>query len=419
MTTAARVSAFAEPAFRRYFWSTCLSTLATWVLRFLLGWSAWALTGTATWVGIVSAAMLLPTFLLSPVFGVISDRINPRNGMLVTLLGQGLVAAAAGTAELLGVFGLGPLLFLAAVAGAITAAHQPLRLALLPLLVPRDLLPGAIGVSAIVFNSSRILGPAMGGWLLSRASAGSAFLVAAGLFAAGLLLLARIRLAPRAAAAPGSTLLGEMAAGLRFVHSHPGIRIILAFTLLNGLLGRTVIELLPAISGKLLAGNASTLASLTATAGAGAILGGLLLARRRNAGDGLLRLVVWGQVAGSLSLLPITWAASTLRLGVIIFVLSMAMTIAGIGSQALAQLSTPDALRGRVMSLWVMVTMGAPALGALALGPAADRLGFPPILLAAALLVAGASVWLYRRDGGSALLVPGLASEELGAGEHR
>ncbi|MEQ9396327.1 MFS transporter [Haliea sp.] len=390
------MSALAEPAFRRYFWSSCLSTLATWVLRFLLGWSAWALTGTATWVGIVSAAMLLPTFLLSPVFGVVSDRINPRNGMLATLLGQGLVAAAAGSAELLGVFGLGPLLFLATVGGAITAAHQPLRLALLPRLVSRGVLPGAIGVSAVVFNSSRILGPALGGWLLSRASAGSAYLVAAGLFAAGLLLLARIRLAPRAAAPAGSTLLEEMVAGLRFVHSHRGIRVILGFTLLNGLLGRTVIELLPAISGKLLAGNASTLATLTATAGAGAILGGLLVARRRNAGDGLLRLVVWSQIAGSLSLLPIAWAANTLRLGVIIFVLSMAMTIAGIGSQALAQLSTPDTFRGRVMSLWVMVTMGAPALGALALGPAADRLGFPPILLAAALLVAAASVWLYR-----------------------
>lgn len=419
MAHPARVSAFAEPAFRRYFWSTCLSTLATWVLRFLLGWSAWALTGTATWVGIVSAAMLLPTFLLSPVFGVVSDRINPRNGMLCTLLGQGLVAAAAGSAELLGVFGLGPLLLLALVGGAITAAHQPLRLALLPLLVPRDVLPGAIGVSAIVFNSSRILGPALGGWLLTRAAAGSAFLVAAGLFAAGLLLLARIRLAPRAAAPGGSTLVGEMLAGLRFVRAHPGLRIILAFTLLNGLLGRTVIELLPAISGKLLDGSAGTLAALTATAGAGAIMGGLLLARRRNAGDGLLRLVVWSQVAGALSLLPIAWAASTLRLGVIIFALSMAMTIAGISSQALAQLSTPDAFRGRVMSLWVMVTMGAPALGALALGPAADRLGFPPILLLAALLVAGASAWLYRRERSSALLAPVPVGEDLGAGEHR
>lgn len=366
------------------------------MLRFLLGWSAWELTGTATWVGIVSAVMLLPTFLLSPVFGVVSDRINPRNGMLLTLGGQGLVAAAAGSAELLGVFGLGPLLLLAGIGGAITAAHQPLRLSLLPLLVSRDILPGAIGISAIVFNGSRILGPALGGWLLVRASVGLAFLVAACLFAAALLVLTRIRLLPRAAAPEGSTLLGEMLAGLRFVRSQPAVQVILGFTLLNGLLGRTVIELLPAISGKLLDGNAATLATLTATAGAGAILGGLLLARRGKAGDGLLRLVVWNQIAGSLSLLPIAWTATTLHLTVIIFAMSMAMTVAGIGSQALAQLSTPDAYRGRVMSLWVMVTMGAPALGALALGPAADRLGFPPILLSAALLVAGASIWLYR-----------------------
>ncbi|MEQ9463035.1 MAG: MFS transporter, partial [Haliea sp.] len=233
----------------------------------------------------------------------------------------------------------------------------------------------------------------------SRASAGVAFLVAAALFAAGLLLLTRIRLGARTVAPGGFTLAGEMVAGLRFVRSHREIRVILAFTLLNGLLGRTVIELLPAISGKLLAGNAGTLATLTATAGAGAILGGLLLARRRNAGEGLLPLVVGAQIAGALSLLPVAWAATTLHLGAIIFALSMTMTIAGISSQALAQLSTPDAFRGRVMSLWVMVTMGAPALGALALGPAADRLGFPPILLAAALLVAGASLWLYRRAG--------------------
>jgi MFS family permease len=209
-------------------------------------------------------------------------------------------------------------------------------------------------------------------------------------------MLTRIRLTPRASSSAGTTLVGEMMAGLSFVRSDQGLRVILAFTLLNGLLGRTVIELLPAISGKLLAGTATTLATLTATAGAGAILGGLLLARRRNAGDGLLRLVVWSQVTGSLSLLPIAWATSTLRLGAIIFALSMAMTIAGIGTQALAQLSTPDAYRGRVMSLWVMVTMGAPALGALALGPAADLLGFPPMLLAAALLAASASIWLYR-----------------------
>ncbi len=399
MNSAARFPAFSEPAFRCYFWSSCLSTLASWVLRFLLGWSAWALTGTATWVGIVSAAMLLPTFLLSPVFGVVSDRINPRNGMLLTLLGQGVVATVAGASQLLGLFSLPVLLVLACGVGAFTAAHQPMRLALLPLLVSRAVLPGAIGISAIVFNSSRILGPAVGGWLLSRASTGVAFLVAAALFAAGLLLLTRIRLGARPVTPGGVTLAGELVAGLRFVRSHREIRVILGFTLLNGLLGRTVIELLPAISGKLLAGNAGTLATLTATAGAGAILGGLLLARHRNAGEGLLPLVAGAQVAGALSLLPVAWAATTLHLGAIIFALSMTMTIAGISSQALAQLSTPDAFRGRVMSLWVMVTMGAPALGALALGPAADRLGFPPILLAAALLVAGASVWLYRRAG--------------------
>ncbi|MFV0275656.1 MAG: MFS transporter [Parahaliea sp.] len=85
MTASAPSSALAQPGFRRYFAAACLSNMATWISRFLIGWAAWELTHAALWVGIVSALMLLPTFVLSPLFGVVSDRVNPRNALLVTL----------------------------------------------------------------------------------------------------------------------------------------------------------------------------------------------------------------------------------------------------------------------------------------------------------------------------------------------
>ena len=81
-------SAWGELQYRRFFPASCFATLGSWLIRFLFGWSAWELTHSAFWVGMVAGAMLLPTFLFSPLFGIVSDRINPRNGLVVTVLGR-------------------------------------------------------------------------------------------------------------------------------------------------------------------------------------------------------------------------------------------------------------------------------------------------------------------------------------------
>lgn len=389
-------SAFAQPLFRRYFAAACLSTLGTWITRFLLGWSAWELTHAALWVGIASALMLLPTFVLSPLFGVISDRISPRDGMLVTLSGQALLAALAALAMFAQWFSLGWLLGLALAVGAVTAAHHPLRLALIPRLVPRDALPGAIGISAILFNLSRILGPAAAGWLLAHADATLAFAVSALLFTgavAALLLVRGITVVHHAGDAP---MLEQLRAGLRFARTEPAIRLVLLFTLVNGLLGRTVIELLPAVAGKLLDGSPHTLAVLTGSAGAGSIVGGLLLTRHRGEAEMLTPMVLGSLFGAALVLLPVPWATSLWALAAVVLLLSLATTMAGTGSQALAQLTVTDEYRGRVLSLWTVVTMGAPALGGFAMGALADALGFVPVLVAAALLAMLAVAGLRR-----------------------
>lgn len=385
-TQPARSSPFAEPLFRRYFVASCLSTLGTWITRFLLGWSAWELTHAALWVGITSALMLLPTFILSPVFGVVSDRVSPRNGMLATLSGQCALAALAALAMFAGVFDLAWLLGLAVAVGAISAAHHPLRLALIPRLVGRAALPGAIGVSAIVFNLSRILGPAAAGWLLAHTDAAAAFAVAAVLFACAGLALLLVRGIAAVDHAGDGALLTQLRAGLRFAREHPTIRLLLLLTLVNGLLGRAIIELLPAVSGKLLDGSATTLAVLTGAAGAGSIIGGLLLTRLRSDENALVTMVVGSLLCAALVLLPIHWAAGQWSLASVVLLLSLATTTAGTGSQALAQLAVPDEFRGRVLSLWTVVSMGAPAVGGFAMGALADALGFVPVLVGAALL---------------------------------
>lgn len=380
-------SAFSQPRFRRYFPSTLLSTLGSWVLRFLLGWSAWEATQSAFWVGTVASLMLAPTFLLSPLFGITADRINPRNGLLVTVSLQAALGALAGLLQRFAGLDLPLLLAIALLFGAVTAAHTPIRLALLPRLVERNALPSAIGYSAIVFNSARILGPALGAWLLTLAPQPAVFAVSAlGMVAAALLLL-RVHPVLRSGAAGGRGSLGEqLRAGLRYAAAHGSIRLVFLLTLANGLLGRTLIELLPAVSGRVLGGDATTLATLSAAAGAGSILGGLLVSRQSGRLPLLARIVLAALATSALLLLSASLWQSLPVVSAAVLLAALCTTTIGTGCQALTQLMVDERYRGRIMSLWTVIAMGTPAVGTVLVGVGADTLGFPPALAVTAAL---------------------------------
>ncbi|TDG13361.1 MFS transporter [Seongchinamella unica] len=396
----AHLSAFRSRAYRHYFPSAIFSTLGSWILRFLLGWSAWDLTHSATWVGATAGLMLAPALVLSPLFGIVSDRINPRNGQLLTVSAHAGLACVAGAAVYSGVFTLPVLLTIALALGVATSAHTPIRLALVPLLVPRESLPSAIGYSAIVFNTSRILGPALGAWLLHTASPAVAYVSGAALMLGALPFLVFIpdRIGERSTRAR-TGFFRELADGLRYTRAHSAMRLVLAFTLVNALLGRTVIELLPAVSGLLLDGNSATLAKLTACAGIGSIVGGLVVSRQGGSEPRLFRLMILSLALGALLVAVLGWFADVRAVSIVIGGISLITTIAGTSNQALAQLLVDEHFRGRVLSLWTMIAMGAPAAGAVVMGGLGDLFPLALVLTGFAMLALLAIGWLSRRAG--------------------
>jgi len=391
-------SAFRSRAYRRYFPAAICSTLGGWALRFLLGWSAWELTESATWVGVVAGLMLAPALVLSPLFGIVADRINPRNGLVLTIFLQFVLCAAAGFALWLEIYALPTLLLLSIALGVATSAQTPVRLALVPSLVPRESLPSAIGYSAVIFNTSRILGPAAGAWLLQVSSPIFAFAAAGLLMLGALPFLLAITGVPRPKRSANSeSFLQQLADGWQYARNHSSIRVIFGFTLVNAMLGRTVIELLPAVAGQLLSGNSTTLATLTGAAGAGSILGGLVVSRQGSA-EGRLLVVMSGGLALGAVLVGLLGIMDKLPAVVtLIALISLITTIVGTSSQALAQLLVDDDYRGRVLSLWTMLAMGAPALGALTMGWLADRFSFSPVLAVFAVMALVAIYWLNKR----------------------
>ncbi|WOJ95256.1 MFS transporter [Congregibacter variabilis] len=371
-------SAFSQPRFRLYFPSSCLSTLSSWIIRFLFGWAAWELTASAFWVGSIAGLMLVPTFLLTPIFGITADRINPRNGLLVTVSLMGFLAAVAAIIATLGYLELPALAILALAFGVLTSAHAPIRLAFLPRLVERGALPSAIGYSAIIFNTSRIIGPAVGAWLLVVSTVPVAFATAAVICIGAVVMLARVEGTEREVSTEErGSFMAQLRAGFVYLRRDSMLRQVFLLTLASGVLGRTVIELLPAVSGKLLGGDSATLATLTAAAGAGSIAGGLLVSRQSGRLRRLYHLVLLGLFISAMTILTAAFWHEVWVVALAIALIAGCTTTIGTGCQALTQLTVQESYRGRVMSLWAVVAMGTPAIGAVLVGTVADAAGFP------------------------------------------
>src|SRR6185437_13169178 len=131
--------------------------------RFSVGWLAWELSHSPTWLGIVAVADLMPTLLLSPLAGVLADR---HDRVRLVSLTQILAMAQAALLALLtysGAITIASLLALTLALGVINAVNQPARLALIPNLVDRASLPSAVALNALVFNGARFVGPAITG----------------------------------------------------------------------------------------------------------------------------------------------------------------------------------------------------------------------------------------------------------------
>ena len=213
--------------------------------------------------------------------------------------------------------------------------------------------------------------------MLTVSSVTMVFAASATFMGLAVLLLLRVSgLTEVAGSQESPALLAQLREGVRYAVGHTDLRLVFTLTLASGLLGRTFIELLPAVSGALLDGDATTLAILTAGAGAGSILGGLIVSRQGGRTRQLYRLVLSGLSLAALVLLSMSLWGALPVVAVAVGCVSLATTVVGTGNQALTQLMIDESYRGRVMSLWTVVAMGTPAVGAVLLGTLADRVGF-------------------------------------------
>ena len=373
--------ALKSPQFRSYILSLHLALNGFWAQRVIIGWLAWVLTGSPSFVGLVAFLNFFPTLFVSPLFGVVADRIDVRLGSIISYAGAGTLSgifawiclAGAVTPPLLAGFSF--------LTGVISSANHPMRMSLTPRLAPARDLSSVVALTALNFNLSRLIGPAVGGALIHGLGAPLSLVVTAASYVAPVLALWFMRPRERSAEArpERSSYFGELLDGWRYALRQPLVRTAIIFTGIGALAGRSVLETLPVLANGVFSKGPAGLGFMTAAAGAGAACAAIFKAFSQAQKPGVFQ----GHVLFMLLLVPLLVAGLALvksfhaAVGVVLL-LGGCVTLLAISLQALVQMAINDHYRGRVMGLWTTVSIGSGALGAMMMGLLVDRIGVAP-----------------------------------------
>ena len=383
------LSALTTKPFRHYLIGNAISLQGLWVQKITIGWMAWEATGSAAFLGWLAFLNYAPPLFFGPFFGVVVDRVNIRKAAMTTQSLFLLGALALLAIHLTGVSGRVSLSAIALYIGMITSAQHPVRMAIAPRLALIEQLSSVVLLLSLNFNIARVVGPAIGGGIIAGFGLTAALWFTIIAFMPFVLILSTLSPRPNKAKAKTS-MKADFAEGLAYVMRSRFIRTATLITGLFSLAGRGALEILPSLADGVFQRGPAGLGTLTAAAGIGALLAAALQITLGGPVKGKMPKVSIG--AAIIGPLAAAWLGSLEQWQIVVFVvgfLGFAGTLVGVGMQSAIQMQVEDHLRGRVMSLWIMVAMGGTAFGSLLVGGMADVLG-----LALALQITGISTTL-------------------------
>ena len=375
------------------------SIAGTWIQRVAMGWLAWELSHSGAWLGAISLAEAAPAIIFAPLAGVYSDRFDRITVGRAAQIGLMVVSSVLAVVTIGGWITIWGLFFLNMAMGIVGAFWGPVRLAIVPSLVPREDVSSAIALHSILFNVARFVGPALAAPVIAFWGAGWAFAIDSVSYSAYLFVLLVITMVnPDKKAAVGGSVWADTWEGIRYVYDHAALRYIVLLAIVMNVLMRAYAELFPGIADAVFSRGAEGLATLVSVSGAGAMLGAFWVGTVSNPGK-LLRgyFLSLGGIVLFLILFALTqtfWMAVVCAV-----ILGAALTSTTISAQVMVQTTVKGEMRGRTMSLWGLINRSGPGLGALTIGWASSYVGFQWPLVAAALASAAICAYVYVRQG--------------------
>lgn len=384
--------------FRLYFVGQLISLVGTWMQQIAMIWLAYRLTDSSAMLGLVGFASQIPILLFSSVAGVWTDRLDRRRLLLGTQFLSMLQALALFAMTYTATVTPGVLVALAFALGCINALDLPGRQAFISQLVnDKADLPNAIGLSSLLMNASRFIGPTLAGMIVASAGEAACFLLNAISYLGVLAALAAIRVDRRESRRQHA--LDALRAGFAHAFGEPRIRLPLIMVAGFSFLVTPYAVLMPVFARDIFHGDAQTYGTLIGSAGIGSLSAALLLALRGGLGDGygLDRLVARATFGGGATLAGFALAPALLWAYPLLVLLGFAAILTVAGSNTLIQTVVADEYRGRVMALFSTAFLGIAPLGSLTVGWLGSLLGVRPTLVACGLLAVTLGVVYLRQ----------------------
>jgi MFS family permease len=371
----ARLPALASPVYRRFIVGAFIGTLGSWMQTTAQGWLVLDLTNSPALLGVTSAVQSAPTLVLSLLAGVLADRVDLRRLLVAT---QSMGAILAGVLAVLTTTGnvqFGHVVVIAGLAGAAQAFGMPAFQAVVSTIVERPAIGNAIALNSAQFNLGRIVGPAVAGVAIAAGGLAVAFWANALSFVVVAVVIALLPIpSPAALIRVEASLWSNLVDGIDYLRREPVIRGLVLLAAVPAVFVLNYLVLMPVYARDVLAIGPSGLGILTAAVGVGALTGALSVAvLRPSGGSGALLLVGLSVASSALAVFAVSrWLPLSV---VALAVLGGAQVAYYATTNTLIQILVPARLRGRVMSLYILTSLGVIPFGNLLAGLVAERFG--------------------------------------------
>lgn len=390
----------------RLIWSAeFISTTGTQMQRVAIAWQVYDLTGDALKLGLLGLARFVPIVIFGMLGGVLADQRDRRKILFVSqaaLMMTSLILAAAslvGDVSTLLIYGV------TLVAGAFSAMGQPARQSLIPNLVPREELAGAMSMNVLSMQVATVAGPALGGILIAAVGADLVYLIDAMTFVVVIVAIAMMRIRPAAGGVTSRTF-ESIKEGFAFLRQSPILLGVMSVDFIATFFG-AVTTLMPIFAEEILGAGPRGMGLLLAAPAVGAFLGGAVMSVRpvpdRPGFGVLVAIIAYGFAIAGFGL------STTFALSLLFLAISGASDAVSMALRSTVRnLITPDNLRGRISATHSMFAMGGPQLGELRAGASASVIGAGPAVAIGGFLTVLSSVLV-------SMLVPGIRTYRVSA----
>ena len=384
------------------FWvGAFLSSIGFWVQTVGQGWQVLQLTNSALLLGFVGFAATLPNVVLSLFGGVVADRFNRRHLLLLTQTVYMCTSALLGVLTSLHIIAVWQIILMALINGTFSTIGWPAWQTFIGELVEPHELKQGIALNSTQFNLSRVIGPAIGGFSIAMVGiAGNYYLNSLSYLAVIIPLLFIRPQHMHVLKMKQQSMWRDLGVGLSYTRKLPILQLVLLLQFLIGFLVFPYTTLLPIFARDIFHSGATGLGILNAAAGAGALLGAVLVVLFSQRMERSLRILISLCAVGGVTCLAFA-LSHNLQVALLLLILLGSCTVASTTvTNTTVQITTPEEMRGRVLSIWVLVNFGLAPFGTLVAGWVAQSVGAPLTLAIGGTLcasVTGLVALLQRR----------------------